>query len=981
MLVRNSETLSGSVQLSPDKILNAASTSAHSINAGEPVLVMLAAGKGTRFGTAPKCIQPVCGVPLASHSINAFRQLSRSSAVCLVGYHSHEVAASLGPDNIYVQSENSSGGTAFAAFEAFCVTALEESNPVLVVSMGDRIVTAGVFQRLYDTHRLGRREADLTLLTAIYEPPKNLGKGRVVRDENRDVVRIVEQRDIDAISGGLERQSLLDLTEGNCPLYAIRAATLRRYLGAVNNRNAQGQFYFTDIVEAIYRDRGEIRTITTTTADPDFDLLCSDVTRPRDLALLEGALSRTGSPLSATSSISDIAQAIFRGRAPGQVASITAQLEELHEHSRRAEVDIRGDQPVGIGISGGRLRIAFMHPDMGRFYGPAWQMPIGAANVTGREQVVILVQSADDGKINLYPTDPHFREKIDYISADDEHMYPGESIADLYSYEGFGTRMAENLLLSLGYFSDAEIAARRATGSPLPPATMWVGNNMRRPFSLLGNAIASMRTLREGNLGARVQASLGRNAFRGLRVLSTGNIPQGGFSSSSAVTVAVKNAINSLFDLGISSDLLVQLACQAEFGTGVRAGALDQATEQKGRYSQGALISSNPRENYRILGTYPVPADRFRVLFPYSVDRDSQAWKWSAGVYADSPEPQRLTTAEMRKMTGKAAEIAAILVRLPLEQDFFQEIESDLIEHGVLSDHKGQWVRDVLQQLPLHASQDELRSRLRDNRQWYIEQLMESRKLSANAATESADNLVASLLLGWHDPLLRRTNSEGTVINEFGAPLRSMVGYLFSEVAKNCFLIHHPDQWIEWVSRSQLGDRCFDIPVDSLPSKAAMLSDFDWEKPLQGPGLLDEWLKRFGAKPFDYNRGLDDQSLASSPGQPLHLMCGTNFFRGLALIDLAEAMLKRAYGENNVAVRVNAAGQGDFFQVHVDTHQADPENVKNFLLGAFYRRLGLPAGRGFVEPHPGGGAVGIRLNRLEDLSSLIAELHRGLNHF
>src|SRR6185436_1557643 len=156
MLVRNSETLSGSVQLSPDKILNAASTSAHSINAGEPVLVMLAAGKGTRFGTAPKCIQPVCGVPLASHSINAFRQLSRSSAVCLVGYHSHEVAASLGPDNIYVQSENSSGGTAFAAFEAFCVTALEESNPVLVVSMGDRIVTAGVFQRLYDTHRLGR---------------------------------------------------------------------------------------------------------------------------------------------------------------------------------------------------------------------------------------------------------------------------------------------------------------------------------------------------------------------------------------------------------------------------------------------------------------------------------------------------------------------------------------------------------------------------------------------------------------------------------------------------------------------------------------------------------------------------------------------------------------------------------------------------------------------------------------------------------
>ena len=117
-------------------------------------------------------------------------------------------------------------------------------------------------------------------------------------------------------------------------------------------------------------------------------------------------------------------------------------------------------------------------------------------------------------------------------------------------------------------------------------------------------------------------------------MLSTGDIPQGGFSSSSAVTVAVKNAINALFDLGIAAEMLVHLACQAEYGTGVRAGALDQATEQKGRPGQGTLISSNPRDNYRIIGTYPVPADRFHVLFAYSVDRDRAAWQWSAGTYA-----------------------------------------------------------------------------------------------------------------------------------------------------------------------------------------------------------------------------------------------------------------------------------------------------------------------------------------------------------
>ena len=216
-------------------------------------------------------------------------------------------------------------------------------------------------------------------------------------------------------------------------------------------------------------------------------------------------------------------------------------------------------------------------------------------------------------------------------------MYPGGEVGDWYSYEGFGTRMAETLLLELGYFTDLEVETRRERGQPTPPQSLWVSTSMRRPFSLVGNAIASMRTVRTGNIGRKVQAVLGRDAFRGLRIVTTGDIPRGGFSSSSAVTVATKNAINALFDLGLSPDLLVHLSCQAEYGTGVRAGSLDQATEEKGRAGEGALISSNPRDNFRILGTYPVPVERYQVLFPYTVDRDREAWRWSGGVYAADP--------------------------------------------------------------------------------------------------------------------------------------------------------------------------------------------------------------------------------------------------------------------------------------------------------------------------------------------------------
>ena len=84
-------------------------------------------------------------------------------------------------------------------------------------------------------------------------------------------------------------------------------------------------------------------------------------------------------------------------------------------------------------------------------------------------------------------------------------------------------------------------------------------------------------------------------------------------------------------------------------------------------------------------------------------------------------------------------------------------------------------------------------------------------------------------------------------------------------------------------------------------------------------------------------------------------------------------MLVRAFGRVAVAVRINAAGQGDYFQVHIDTHLTDPEEVKAFLQVAFYRRFLNPEPP-FVELHPGGGAVGVRLDRYDALPHLVDRL-------
>jgi hypothetical protein len=655
-----------------------------------------------------------------------------------------------------------------------------------------------------------------------------------------------------------------------------------------------------------------------------------------------------------------------------QVASIARQIREFVAVEQRDRMGFKPGRPLGIGISGGRLRIAFMHPDMMRFFGPAWQMPIGAGKEDGGEQIVVFAQPAEDRRIHLHPTNPRFRETLSSVESDTELMYPGDDISDLHRYEEFGTHMSESLLLSLGYFSDDEVETRRQKGLPLPPLSLRVGNSMRRPFSLVANAIASLRTLRTGGLGAVVRRHLGRATFQGLRLAVAGDIPQGGFSSSSAVTLATKNAVNGLFELGIPPDLLVHLACQAEYGTGVRAGSLDQATEQKGRAGQGTLISSNPRDNYRILGTYPVPSGRFQILFPYSVERDRAAWRWSCGSYAESPGEGPLTTGETRKMTGKAAEIAAVLLRLPLQTDFFKELEADLLSTGALSLPARARVGELLRRVPLRIGRDELRERVFAGREWYAGQLAEADGVGMTAARDEADRVLESLFAGWRNPIFRRPSPDGSATVEAGVPLRAMLAYLYCEVAKNFHLIHHPDEWIECVTLSQDGDRCVEIDAQRLPSRREMESELAWERDVAGPGRLERWLEAVGAMPFDFNRGLDDESLARPP--EFHRLRGSNFFRGLALIDLAEAMLKRAFGPNAVAVRVNAAGQGDYFQTHVDTRLARPREVESFLCAAFYRRFELAPEPAFVEVHPGGGAAGVRLSRFDAAAKLVPRL-------
>ncbi len=89
----------------------------------------------------------------------------------------------------------------------------------------------------------------------------------------------------------------------------------------LNNNNAQGQYYLTDIIQSISESGGDIRTLTTYVSDPEYYLLTSDGTQPMDLAMLEGILaSNVDLLLPEEREIEAVANLIMNDRPAGQIS-------------------------------------------------------------------------------------------------------------------------------------------------------------------------------------------------------------------------------------------------------------------------------------------------------------------------------------------------------------------------------------------------------------------------------------------------------------------------------------------------------------------------------------------------------------------------------------------------------------------------------------------------------------------------------------
>jgi bifunctional UDP-N-acetylglucosamine pyrophosphorylase / glucosamine-1-phosphate N-acetyltransferase len=215
--------------------------------------VVLAAGEGTRMRSAtPKVLHPLCGRPMLLHVLDALEQLPLQKIVVVVGHAAEHVTKTLqeqlvGDVPVEFVEQPTQRGTGDAAQIALAAFADDDDveDDIVIVAGDVPLLRAETLARLATEHRLA--DAAASLLTARVADPT--GYGRVVRDDQGRVDRIVEQSD------GTPEE--LEIDEVNPSIYCFRRGLLAPALRRLSPENAQGEYYLTDVV-GVLRQAGHV---------------------------------------------------------------------------------------------------------------------------------------------------------------------------------------------------------------------------------------------------------------------------------------------------------------------------------------------------------------------------------------------------------------------------------------------------------------------------------------------------------------------------------------------------------------------------------------------------------------------------------------------------------------------------------------------------------------------------------------------------
>ena len=198
--------------------------------------VILAAGQGKRMQSdLPKVLHDVGGRPMVLHVIDAVHAIGARPVIVVTGYQADRVEAACAGKDVEFARQAEQLGTGHAVMQAEPVLGAHPGT--ILVLNGDVPGLRPATIRKFVAYHAAQRAA-ATVLTAELDNPS--GYGRIVRDASGRLLRIVEHKDATAN----ERR----IREINSGLFCFAAPELFSALKRVTRRNAQNEYYLTDVI-------------------------------------------------------------------------------------------------------------------------------------------------------------------------------------------------------------------------------------------------------------------------------------------------------------------------------------------------------------------------------------------------------------------------------------------------------------------------------------------------------------------------------------------------------------------------------------------------------------------------------------------------------------------------------------------------------------------------------------------------------------
>jgi len=194
-------------------------------------IILLAAGQGKRMGSnLPKVLQPLAGKPMLSHTISHARRINPKCIHVVVGHAARQVQSTFAMQkDLHWVLQEQQLGTGHATMQALPQIPDEAQTIVL---FGDSPLISGQTLETLAGYKTP------VLLSAVVPDPS--GYGRIIRDADGQVVKIVEHKDASTHE--------LQVNEINSGIFTASAGQLKSWLSQISQNNQQGEYYLTDVV-------------------------------------------------------------------------------------------------------------------------------------------------------------------------------------------------------------------------------------------------------------------------------------------------------------------------------------------------------------------------------------------------------------------------------------------------------------------------------------------------------------------------------------------------------------------------------------------------------------------------------------------------------------------------------------------------------------------------------------------------------------